>query len=58
MHELEAAVREHGVQSIDQVNLGMLEADGNISIISNDFTQATTHSFHKKHKLKGRLLKN
>lgn len=58
MHELEAAVREHGVQSIDQVNLGMLEADGNISIISTDFTQATTHTFHKKHKLKGKLLKN
>jgi uncharacterized membrane protein YcaP (DUF421 family) len=58
IHELEAAVREHGVETIDQVNLGMLEADGNISIISNDFKHVTSHTFHKKHKLKGRLLKN
>lgn len=58
IHELAAAVREHGVETIEQVNLGMLEADGNISIISNDFTHVTSHNFHKKHKLKGRILKN
>ena len=58
LHELEAAVREHGVENIEQVNLGMLEADGNISIISNEFKHVTSHTFHKKHKLKGRLLKN
>jgi uncharacterized membrane protein YcaP (DUF421 family) len=39
--ELEAAVREHGVHSISDVNLAVLEVDGNISIISNDFKHRT-----------------
>lgn len=40
--ELEASVREHGVHSLDDVNLAVLEIDGNISIISNDFKHRTT----------------
>ena len=35
--ELEAAVREHGVGSVEEVNLAILEVDGNISILSNNF---------------------
>lgn len=46
MQELETAIREHGVNSIKNVDLAMLETDGNISVLSNDFTQRTT----KKHK--------
>ncbi len=34
--ELEMAAREHGVEKIEQVKLGVLEADGSISIVSND----------------------
>src|ERR1700744_2040519 len=33
IEELEAAVREHGVQDIQCVDLAMLEANGNISVI-------------------------
>lgn len=46
--ELEAAIREHGVASIDKVNLAVLEVDGNISVIANDYTHRTT----KKRKAK------
>lgn len=38
MEEIEAAVREHGVESIKQVNLAVLEVDGNISVLSNNFS--------------------
>lgn len=41
MQELDAAVREHGVDSIEKVNLAMLEVDGNISVLSEDFKAKT-----------------
>jgi uncharacterized membrane protein YcaP (DUF421 family) len=39
--ELERAVREHGVDGIEKVNLALLEVDGNISILSDDFAKKT-----------------
>ena len=42
MEELEAAIREHGVQSVSKVNLAVLEVDGNISILSDNFKHKTT----------------
>ena len=39
MDELKEAVREHGVERFEDVDLAMLETDGNISIISGDFQQ-------------------
>ena len=44
MQELEAAVREHGIESLEKVDLAMLEVDGNISVLSDDFKKKT----HKK----------
>jgi uncharacterized membrane protein YcaP (DUF421 family) len=44
MQELEAAVREHGIEGIEKVDLAMLEVDGNISVLSEDFKKKT----HKK----------
>jgi uncharacterized membrane protein YcaP (DUF421 family) len=41
MAELEAALRAHGVKHIEEVNLGMLEVNGNISILSNNYTIKT-----------------
>lgn len=41
MEELEEAVREHGVAQLEDVDLAVLEADGNISIISNDYKRRT-----------------
>jgi uncharacterized membrane protein YcaP (DUF421 family) len=37
IQELEAAVREHGIDSIEKVDLAMLEVDGNISVLSDNF---------------------
>ena len=54
--EIEAAAREHGVEKISKVKLCMLEVDGNISIVSDDFANKTNHQSHKtRHKLKGRV---
>ncbi|MBS1510937.1 MAG: DUF421 domain-containing protein [Bacteroidetes bacterium] len=37
MDELERAIREHGVASVHEVDLAVLEVDGNISILSHDY---------------------
>ena len=58
LDELAAAVREHGAKDTTQVDLAMLEVDGNISVISNDFQNKTIVSRPKRHKLKGRLIQN
>jgi uncharacterized membrane protein YcaP (DUF421 family) len=58
LEELEAAAREHGVKDIQHVDLAMLEVDGNISIISNDFKDKSKIEFSKKHRFKGRVLKS
>jgi uncharacterized membrane protein YcaP (DUF421 family) len=39
--ELEEAIREHGVSSIAEVDLAVLEIDGNISVLSHEFQQRT-----------------
>ncbi len=41
LDELKETVREHGVALIEEVDLAILETDGNISIISNDFKHKT-----------------
>ncbi len=46
--ELEMAVREHGVKSIEDVNLAILEVDGNVSILSDDYKQRTQRKRQKK----------
>ena len=48
MGELLEAVREHGVAEIRDVDLAVLEADGNISIISGEYKHHTL----KKRKVK------
>ena len=39
--ELEAAIREHGVAKISEVDLAVLERDGNISVLSNNYKRKT-----------------
>jgi uncharacterized membrane protein YcaP (DUF421 family) len=51
--ELLAAVREHGVERIEDVSLAMLEIDGNISVLSDGFKHTSIHK-RKKH-IKGFL---
>jgi uncharacterized membrane protein YcaP (DUF421 family) len=45
--ELMEAVREHGVASIEEVDLAIMEVDGGISVLSGKFQKKTT----KKHKV-------
>ena len=47
--ELLEAIREHGVKSVSDVNLAVLEVDGSISILSNDFKHRTSRR-RKVHK--------
>ena len=55
--ELEAAIREHGVEDAKHVDLAMLEVDGNISVISDDFQKKSVHlpSHKRRHRLKGKI---
>lgn len=41
LDELKEAVREHGVALFEDVDLAVLETDGNISIVSHDFSHKT-----------------
>jgi len=52
--EILEAVREHGVAEIRNVDLAVLEIDGNISIISNDFKHRTI----RKRKGRNKVMKN
>jgi uncharacterized membrane protein YcaP (DUF421 family) len=48
--ELMEAIREHGVASVEQVDLAILEVDGNISVLSNEFNKKSTRR-RKAHKI-------
>jgi uncharacterized membrane protein YcaP (DUF421 family) len=52
--ELMEAIREHGVGVIEDVDLAVLEIDGNISILSDEFKHRTT----KKRKPRRAMTKN
>jgi len=52
--ELLEAVREHGVSEIREVDLAILETDGNISIISNEYKHRTI----KKRKGRNKVMKS
>jgi uncharacterized membrane protein YcaP (DUF421 family) len=47
--ELMEVIREHGVSSIQEVNLAVLEVDGNISVLSNEFMDKSVKK-RKAHK--------
>ena len=48
--ELMEAVREHGVSSIAEVDLAILEVDGNISVLSHEFNKKSSRR-RKSHKM-------
>jgi uncharacterized membrane protein YcaP (DUF421 family) len=50
--ELDAAIREHGIEKTENVNLAMLENDGNISVVSFNDEQTTMYKRKKNHPLK------
>mgnify|MGYP003328573612 CR=1 FL=1 len=50
LEKLQAVVREHGVEKIDEVKLAVLETDGNISVISrSDDDQKSYQRYSKSH---------
>ncbi len=48
--ELEAVVREHGVEKISEVDLAIMEIDGNISVLSDNYKHKTSRK-RKSHKV-------
>jgi uncharacterized membrane protein YcaP (DUF421 family) len=38
---LHASMREHGIKELEDVDLAILEADGNISVLSEDYRKRT-----------------
>lgn len=48
--ELMEAVREHGVSSVGEVDLAILEVDGNISILSDEFRRKSVRK-RKSHRV-------
>jgi uncharacterized membrane protein YcaP (DUF421 family) len=53
LDQLKAVVREHGVESVELVNLAMFEVDGNISVLSDNFKKSTQRR-HKGHRVIGK----
>ncbi len=43
IEEVEMAVREHGVKNISEADLVVLEVDGNITVLSSDYSHKTIH---------------
>ena len=52
IEELEATVREHGVEKISEVDIATLEVDGNISVLSDNYKHKTVRK-RKHHKVVG-----
>ncbi len=53
LDELKEAVREHGVGMLEEVNLAVLEVDGQISVLSDEFRRRTTKR-RKAHRVVGK----
>jgi uncharacterized membrane protein YcaP (DUF421 family) len=50
MEELIEAIREHGVTTIEEVDLAVFEVDGNISVLSDQYKRKTSRR-RKAHKM-------
>ena len=48
--ELMEAIREHGIESVKEVDLAILEVDGNISVLSHEFSRKSSRR-RKAHKI-------
>ena len=46
--ELLQAIREHGSDSIEEVNSVILETDGNISVVSNEYKHQSIRRIKKR----------
>ena len=50
--QLNAAIREHGIMKIDEVDLAVFEVDGNISVVSENYQKISKRK-RKGHKVLG-----
>jgi uncharacterized membrane protein YcaP (DUF421 family) len=50
--QLYAAIREHGIQELEEVDLAVFEVDGNISVVSENYQKISKRK-RKGHKLLG-----
>lgn len=48
MDELMETIREHGTKSVEEVDLAMMEVDGNISVLSDNFKNKTVQGIKKR----------
>lgn len=51
--DLAAALREHGLESIDQVQLAVLEHDGAISVVPRDGRRVRMHARIRRYRTRG-----
>jgi uncharacterized membrane protein YcaP (DUF421 family) len=54
LDEIKETIREHGVSTIEEVDLAVLEMDGNISVLSNEFRHHTVRK-RKPRRIMGNL---
>ena len=55
VEDAEMALREHGIESIKEVRLAVLEADGSISVVPTDSEGARTHRPRRRLRIMRRL---
>ena len=48
--DLDAAIREHGLESIEEVKLAVLEHDGSISVVPTDGKRVTMRARHRRYR--------
>jgi uncharacterized membrane protein YcaP (DUF421 family) len=48
--DLEAALREHGIETVAEMKLAALEEDGSISIVPADGPTTTMHTRHRRYR--------
>lgn len=51
--DLAAALREHGLESVDEVQLAVLEHDGAISVVPNDGQRVRMHAKVRRYRTRG-----
>jgi uncharacterized membrane protein YcaP (DUF421 family) len=52
LDEIKETIREHGVLLIEDVDLAVLEADGNISVLSHDYQKRSSKKRRTRNTLK------
>ena len=52
MDDLEAAIREYGVESVNDVRLAVLEHDGSISVVPRDGSTVRIRARHRRYRRK------